>query len=41
MIGIDTNILVRYLTQDDAQQAAIANQLLENMLKNNLPYSKK
>ena len=24
MIGLDTNVLVRYLAQDDAKQAAIA-----------------
>lgn len=27
MIGIDTNILVRYLTQDDTEQAKVAEQL--------------
>ena len=27
MIGIDTNILVRYLTQDDEQQANIVNEI--------------
>ena len=30
MIGIDTNVLVRYLVQDDAAQAQIATNLLEN-----------
>ncbi|AIL66183.1 twitching motility protein PilT (plasmid) [Rickettsiales bacterium Ac37b] len=29
MIGIDTNVLVRYLTQDDETQSQLANQLLE------------
>ncbi len=29
MIGLDTNILVRYLTQDDQEQAARAGQLIE------------
>ena len=29
MIGIDTNILVRYLTQDDPEQAPRANRLIE------------
>jgi predicted nucleic-acid-binding protein len=29
MIGIDTNVLVRYLTQDDAKQAALATRLIE------------
>ena len=30
MIGIDTNVLVRYIAQDDATQSALATQLLEN-----------
>ena len=29
MIGIDANVLVRYLTQDDAAQAARANHFME------------
>ncbi len=29
MIGIDTNVLVRYLTQDDAAQAARATRFME------------
>ena len=29
MTGLDTNILVRYLTQDDARQAALANEEIE------------
>lgn len=29
MIGLDTNVLVRYLTQDDPEQAAAANRLIE------------
>lgn len=29
MIGIDTNVLIRYLTQDDAEQAARAVTLIE------------
>ncbi len=32
MIGLDTNILVRYLTQDDVRQAALASRLIENDL---------
>ena len=32
MIGLDTNILVRYLTQDDLAQAALANRLIEETL---------
>jgi predicted nucleic-acid-binding protein len=31
LIGIDTNILVRYIVQDDTQQAAIANSFLESL----------
>ena len=30
MIGLDTNVLVRYLAQDDRAQAAIATTLIEN-----------
>jgi predicted nucleic-acid-binding protein len=29
VIGLDTNVLVRYLTQDDPEQSARANQLME------------
>lgn len=29
MIGLDTNVLVRYLTQDDPEQASRAGQLIE------------
>ncbi|MDP1931285.1 MAG: type II toxin-antitoxin system VapC family toxin [Gammaproteobacteria bacterium] len=32
MIGLDTNVLVRYLTQDDAAQAGIANEMIEKEL---------
>lgn len=32
MIGLDTNVLVRYLAQDDAPQAAIATRLIEDSL---------
>ena len=32
MIGLDANILVRYLTQDDPKQAALANRLIEETL---------
>lgn len=31
MIGIDTNVLVRYLAQDDPEQAALATRLLESL----------
>jgi predicted nucleic-acid-binding protein len=29
MIGLDTNVIVRYITQDDPKQAKLANQLIE------------
>ncbi|MES2825492.1 MAG: type II toxin-antitoxin system VapC family toxin [Pseudomonadota bacterium] len=32
MIGIDTNVVIRYLTQDDPKQSAVANQLIETEL---------
>ncbi len=32
MIGIDTNVLVRYITQDDKQQSTKANKLLDREL---------
>lgn len=31
MIGLDTNVLVRYIMQDDAKQAAKATELIENL----------
>lgn len=31
MIGLDTNVLVRYITQDDNKQAALANSLIESL----------
>ena len=37
MIGLDTNILVRYLTQDDPVQAAQATTLIENRLSEDDP----
>jgi len=33
MIGADTNILVRYLTQDDKYQTKIVNDFIEKLLK--------
>ncbi|MEA3467030.1 MAG: type II toxin-antitoxin system VapC family toxin [Thermodesulfobacteriota bacterium] len=30
MIGVDTNILVRYITQDDEEQSGIATEFIEN-----------
>ncbi|HEY4931735.1 MAG TPA: PIN domain-containing protein [Terriglobales bacterium] len=32
MIGLDTNVIVRYLTQDDPLQSRIANEILERRL---------
>jgi predicted nucleic-acid-binding protein len=32
MIGLDTNILIRFLTQDDARQSPIANRIIEQGL---------
>ncbi|MBB5789097.1 PIN domain-containing protein [Jiangella mangrovi] len=31
MIGVDTNVLVRYLTQDDPAQARIATRVIESL----------
>ncbi|MBL8516105.1 MAG: type II toxin-antitoxin system VapC family toxin [Betaproteobacteria bacterium] len=33
MIGLDTNILVRYFAQDDAGQSALANKLIASLSK--------
>ena len=35
MIGIDTNILVRYIVQDDEEQARLASSVLEGKLDEN------
>lgn len=32
MIGLDTNVLVRYLTEDDPRQARVARELMESKL---------
>ena len=37
MIGLDTNILVRYLAQDDRQQAEAASRLIEETLNAEAP----
>jgi predicted nucleic-acid-binding protein len=37
MIGLDTNILVRYLAQDDAAQSARATEILEQRLTEEQP----
>jgi predicted nucleic-acid-binding protein len=31
MIGLDTNVLVRYIMQDDAKQSAVATRLIEGL----------
>ena len=35
MIGLDTNVLVRYIVEDDPEQTAIANNLIENTCDSN------
>ena len=37
MIGIDTNVLVRYVVQDDPRQAATANHFIETTLSDEKP----
>jgi predicted nucleic-acid-binding protein len=37
LVGIDTNILVRYLADDDAAQSALARELLERRLTRERP----
>jgi len=37
VIGLDTNVLVRYLTQDDPEQAAGATRLIEHELTEESP----
>ncbi|MGA8594891.1 MAG: type II toxin-antitoxin system VapC family toxin [Bryobacteraceae bacterium] len=37
MIGLDTNILLRYLTQDDATQSPQATQIIEHQLTEERP----
>ncbi len=37
MIGLDTNVIIRYLTQDDKKQAAKANKLIDNQLSASEP----
>lgn len=31
MIGLDTDVLVRYVAQDDLKQSAIASELIESL----------
>jgi predicted nucleic-acid-binding protein len=37
MIGLDTNLLVRYLAQDDPRQSAMAAEVIENRLTEQQP----
>lgn len=37
MIGIDTNVLVRYITQDDPVQASLATHFIENNCSREVP----
>jgi predicted nucleic-acid-binding protein len=37
VIGLDTNVVVRYLTQDDAKQSPIATRLMEKTLSSDEP----
>jgi predicted nucleic-acid-binding protein len=37
MIGLDTNVLLRYVVQDDARQSPIATQLIEATLSDDEP----
>lgn len=37
MIGLDTNVVIRYLVQDDATQARKANHLMEKILTQDEP----
>ena len=37
MIGVDTNVLLRYLTQDDATQSAVASRFIEYQLSSTTP----
>ena len=37
MIGLDTNVLVRYMAQDDPKQSAVATRLIEKELSSAEP----
>lgn len=37
MIGLDTNVVVRYLAQDDARQSAVATRFIETSLSPQTP----
>ncbi len=38
MIGLDTNVLVRYIMQDDARQAELATELMESLTVDELGF---
>jgi predicted nucleic-acid-binding protein len=38
MIGLDTNVLARYIMQDDVKQAALASRLVESLSAQNLGF---
>lgn len=38
MIGLDTNVLVRYLAQDDPEQAAAANEVIDRLSESSPGY---
>ncbi len=38
MIGLDTNVLVRYIMQDDARQAELATELMESLTVDKLGF---
>lgn len=38
MIGLDTNVIVRYLVQDDHEQSAVATELIEGFTETNPGY---
>lgn len=37
MIGLDTNVLVRYIVADDSSQSALATDLIENECRDDFP----
>lgn len=37
MIGLDTNVILRYLLQDDPQQARLANRMIDRQLSRESP----
>jgi predicted nucleic-acid-binding protein len=38
VIGLDTNVLVRYITQDDSKQSALASTLIESLDETSLGF---